>query len=60
MARSCSADRGMAAGERSIWRVMLCAEAENIEQADAISAAAGDAFQWCAGRSALVRSLAEA
>jgi hypothetical protein len=29
----------MAVGERSIWRVMLCAKAENIEQADAVSAA---------------------
>jgi len=33
----------MAAGERSIWRVLLYAEAENIEQADAVSAAAVNA-----------------
>ncbi|MBU2391539.1 MAG: hypothetical protein KKC57_26665, partial [Alphaproteobacteria bacterium] len=35
--------REMAAGERSIWRAMLCAEAENIEQADAVSAASSGA-----------------
>jgi len=34
----------MATGERSIWRRMLCAEAENIEHADAVSATAVDAF----------------
>jgi hypothetical protein len=33
----------MAVGERSIWRRMLCAEAENIEHADAVSAALSDA-----------------